>query len=146
MPGALEGIRIVDCTAMITGPFATQMLGDQGAEVIKVEPPGFGDIMRLLGTSRGGMSTLFALFNRNKRSIVVNLREEAGQEIVRELAAGADVFVQNFRPGVIDRLGLGEEALRAKHPELVYVSISAYGPTGPYARKPAYDHILQGIS
>ncbi len=146
MAGALEGIRIVDCTAMITGPFATQMLGDQGAEVIKVEPPGIGDIMRLLGTSRGGMSTFFALFNRSKRSIVVNLREEQGRDLVRELAAKADVFVQNCRPGGIDRLGLGEADLRADHPELVYTSISAYGPTGPYAGRPAYDHILQGIS
>ncbi|MBW2446043.1 MAG: CoA transferase [Deltaproteobacteria bacterium] len=144
MAGALEGIRIVDCTAMITGPFATQILGDQGAEVIKIEPPGFGDIMRLLGTARGGMSTFFALFNRSKRSIVVNLREERGQQLARDLAATADVFIQNFRPGVIDRLGLGEAELRAEHPELVYASISAYGPTGPDAGKPAFDHILQG--
>ncbi len=146
MSGPLEGIRIVDCTAMIAGPLATQLLGDQGAEVIKVEPPGFGDVMRLLGTSRGGMSTLFALLNRSKRSLVVNLREERGRQLVRDLAAGADVFVQNFRPGVIDRLGLGEPALRAEHPELVYVSISAYGPEGPASQKPAFDHILQGIS
>ncbi|MCG8589083.1 MAG: CoA transferase [Proteobacteria bacterium] len=146
MAGPFEGIRIVDCTAMLTGPFATQILGDQGADVIKVEPLGIGDIMRLFGTERGGMSTLFALFNRSKRSIAVNLREERGQELVRKLVADADVFIQNFRPGVIDRLGLGAAALRADHPELVYVSISAYGPTGPASGKPAYDHILQGVS
>ncbi len=146
MAGPLEGFKIVDLTAMITGPLATMMLADQGAEVVKVEPPGFGDIMRYLSTQRGGMSTFFALCNRSKRSIVVNLREERGREIVRELVRGADVFVQNFRPGVAERLGLGEPVLRADHPELVYVSISAFGHEGPYAGKPAYDHIIQGLS
>ncbi|HZO10381.1 MAG TPA: CoA transferase [Myxococcota bacterium] len=146
MSGPLDGYRIVDLTAMITGPLATMILGDQGAEIVKVEPPGGGDVMRHLGTQRGGVSTLFAACNRSKRSIVVNLREETGRALVRDLAARADVFVQNFRPGVIERLGLAEPVLRARHPGLVYVSLSAFGSDGPYARRPAYDHILQALT
>ena len=146
MPGPLDGYRVVDLTAMITGPLATMLLADQGADVVKVEPPGGGDVMRYLSTMRGGMSTMFAACNRSKRSIVVNLREEAGREVVRELAARADVFIQNFRPGVIERLGLSEPVLRARHAGLVYVSLSAFGTEGPYAHRPAYDHILQALT
>jgi len=145
MPGPLEGYKIIDLTAIVAGPFATMMLADQGADVIKVEPPGLGDVMRFLGTSRGGMSVLWASCNRSKRSIVINLREERGRAILLDLVAGADVFVHNFRPGVIERLGVDEPRLRRVRPDLVYVSISAFGPTGPYANKPAYDHIIQGI-
>ncbi|MGI9589980.1 MAG: CaiB/BaiF CoA transferase family protein, partial [Myxococcota bacterium] len=146
MQGPLAGYRVVDLTAMITGPQTTVILADQGADVVKVEPPGLGDVMRHLGTQRGGMSALFAGFNRNKRSVVVNLREDAGRKIVRRLAAEADVFVQNFRPGVIERLGLDEAMLRETRPELVYVSISAFGWEGPMSRRPAYDHIIQGMT
>jgi crotonobetainyl-CoA:carnitine CoA-transferase CaiB-like acyl-CoA transferase len=146
MPGPLEGYRIIDLTAFATGPLATMMLADQGADVIKVEPPGIGDVMRFLGTGRGGMCTLWANCNRSKRSIVLNLREERGRDILRELVAGADVFVQNFRPRVVERLGIDEPALRRLRPELIYVSISAFGPSGPYAEKPAYDAIIQGIA
>jgi crotonobetainyl-CoA:carnitine CoA-transferase CaiB-like acyl-CoA transferase len=122
------------------------MLADQGAEVVKIEPPGIGDVMRVLSTQRGGMSALFAHFNRNKRSVVLNLRDERGREILKQLVADADVFVQNFRPGVIERLGLGEEVLRALRPDLIYVSLNAFGETGPFASRPAYDHILQGMT
>ncbi len=121
MSGALEGIKIVDLTAMITGPYATMILADQGADVVKIEPPGIGDIMRFLGSHRAGMTALFASCNRSKKSVVVNLREEAGKEIVRELVRDADVFIQNFRHGVIDRMGLGEEVLRTDNPDLIYV-------------------------
>ncbi len=145
MPGALDGIKILDLTAMITGPMATMILADQGAEVIKVEPPGIGDVMRYLGSGSRGMSAMYASCNRNKRSIVLNLASDEAKEIVHELAAEADVFVQNFRPGVIERLGMGEEVLRAKHPELVYVSLNAFGEEGPYSKRPAFDHILQGM-
>jgi len=145
VPGPLEGYRIIDLTAIATGPFATMMLADQGADVIKVEPPGIGDVMRYLGTSRGGVSALWVNCNRSKRSIALNLREEAGRGILLDLVAGADVFVQNFRPGVVERLGIDEPELRRVRPELIYTSISAFGPTGPYARRPAYDHIVQGI-
>jgi crotonobetainyl-CoA:carnitine CoA-transferase CaiB-like acyl-CoA transferase len=146
MPGALDGTRVVDLTAMITGPLATMILADQGAQVVKVEPPGIGDVMRYIGSQRGGISSLFASCNRSKRSLVVNLKEEAGRAIVRELALGADVFIQNFRQGVIERLGLGESDLRAQHPELIYVSLTAFGQKGPFAGRPAYDHILQGMT
>jgi crotonobetainyl-CoA:carnitine CoA-transferase CaiB-like acyl-CoA transferase len=146
MPGPLEGYRIIDLTAIATGPFATMMLADQGADVIKVEPPGLGDVMRYLGTSRGGVSALWVNCNRSKRSIALNLREEAGRRVLLDLVAGADVFVQNFRPGVTARLGIDEPELRRVQPELIYASISAFGSAGPYAARPAYDHIIQGIS
>jgi crotonobetainyl-CoA:carnitine CoA-transferase CaiB-like acyl-CoA transferase len=146
MPGPLHGFRVIDCTTTVTGPFASMILGDQGADVIKIEAPGIGDVVRLLGTARGGISALFALLNRSKRSVVLNLREERGRDLLRRLVGGADVFLQNFRPGVVERLGIDEPSLRKVREDLIYVSISAFGPEGPYAHKPAYDHILQGIS
>ncbi len=146
MSGPLAGVKVVDCSAYITGPFATMMLADQGAEVLKVEPIGIGDVMRHLGTSRGGISTIFAGCNRSKRSLALDLRDERGLEILKRLVAEADVFVQNFRPGVADRLGFGEEALRGVRPDLIYVSISAFGPRGPWSGKPAFDHVLQAAA
>jgi crotonobetainyl-CoA:carnitine CoA-transferase CaiB-like acyl-CoA transferase len=146
MPGPLTGFRIVDCTAMITGPLATMILADQGAEVIKIEPPGIGDVMRQIATQRGGMSAFFAGCNRSKRSLVLDLRAEHGRALAKRLVAGADVFVQNFRPGVVERLGIDEPTLRTLRPDLVYVSLSAFGETGPFAMRPAYDHIVQGMS
>ena len=146
MPGALDGFRIIDTTAMLTGPLATMILADQGAEVVKVEPPGLGDVVRYVGTARGGMSAFFAGCNRGKRSVVLNLREERGREVLGKLVAGADVFVQNFRPGVVERLGIDEPALRALCPDLIYVSINAFGEAGPYANKPAFDHVIQGLT
>ena len=146
MSGPLDGYRVIDCTTTITGPFAAMILGDQGADVIKIEAPGIGDVVRLLGTARGGISALFALLNRSKRSVVLNLREERGRDLLRQLVSGADVFIQNFRPGVVERLGIDEPSLRKIRGDLIYVSISAFGPRGPYAHKPAYDHMLQGIA
>jgi crotonobetainyl-CoA:carnitine CoA-transferase CaiB-like acyl-CoA transferase len=146
MAGALAGIRILDLTAMITGPMATMILADQGAEVVKIEPPGIGDVMRYLGSNSNGISAMYASCNRNKQSVVVNLATDEGKALIKELAADADVFIQNFRPGVIERLGLGEEVLRADHPELIYVSLNAFGETGPYKDRPAFDHILQGLT
>src|SRR5262247_3992812 len=113
----LAGIRIVDCSAVLSGPLATTLLADQGADVIKVEPPGAGDVLRAVGSSRGGMSGLFHVVNRGKRSIALNLASEEGRELLRELVARADVFVQNFRPGVVERMGLGFEALSRRSPE-----------------------------
>jgi crotonobetainyl-CoA:carnitine CoA-transferase CaiB-like acyl-CoA transferase len=146
MPGALDGVKIVDLTAMITGPMATMLLADQGADVVKIEPPGAGDFFRYVGTHRGGIGAAFASVNRSKRSVIVNLREEAGKHLVRELVADADVFIQNFRHGVIDRLDLGESVLRADHPELIYVSLNAFGDKGPFSDRGAFDHILQGMT
>jgi crotonobetainyl-CoA:carnitine CoA-transferase CaiB-like acyl-CoA transferase len=146
MPGPLDGIRIVDASAYITGPMATMLLADQGAQVVKVEPPGLGDVMRHLGTARGGISTLFAGCNRSKRSLALDLRDERGGDLLKQLVARADVFVQNFRPGVVKRLGLDEPQLREVRPDLVYVSISAFGAQGPWSDKPAFDHVIQATS
>ncbi|MCZ6569025.1 MAG: CaiB/BaiF CoA-transferase family protein [Deltaproteobacteria bacterium] len=146
MAGPLEGIRVIDLTSMVSGPMATCVLGDQGAEVVKVEIPGTGDLIRHIGCARGGLSAIFTTLNRNKRSIVLNLRQPHGRELLHKLLAGADVLVQNFRPGVMHALGFGEAELRPRYPDLVYVSISGFGETGPYARRRVYDIIIQAIS
>ena len=146
MAGPFDGIRIVDLSAVISGPLATMMLADQGADVIKVEPPETGDISRIGLFERRGMSAFFANANRGKRSIALDLRLEKGREVVREMTRGADVFVQNFRPGAVERLGLGERDLRALNPELIYVTISGYGDSGPYRDRRVYDPIIQGLS
>jgi crotonobetainyl-CoA:carnitine CoA-transferase CaiB-like acyl-CoA transferase len=146
MPGPLHGYRIVDLTSNVAGPLATMILADQGADVIKVEAPDGGDHTRAGGNRRGGFSASFLNNNRNKRSIVLDLKTAGGREVLLRLAVGADVFVQNFRPGVAERLGVGEEAVRAVSPEIVYVSISGFGERGPYAEKPAYDPVIQGFS
>ncbi|SEO68519.1 CaiB/BaiF CoA transferase family protein [Aquisalimonas asiatica] len=144
--GPLAGIRVVDLTAMVSGPLATMILADQGAEVIKVENPAGGDYTRLAANQRNGFSASFLNNNRNKRSLTLNLKSEAGLAAVRQLVAGADVFIQNFRPGVIERMGLDEATLRASNPGLVYASISGFGDAGPYAAKPVYDPLVQALS
>jgi crotonobetainyl-CoA:carnitine CoA-transferase CaiB-like acyl-CoA transferase len=144
--GPLSGLRILDLSNMISGPLATMILGDQGADVIKVEVPGMGDPMRMFGAMRGGMSSTFVNLNRSKRSIVLDLRGEEGKEVLRRLIGRADVFVQNFRPGVMDRLGFGYEAVRALAPDVVYASISGFGDTGPFASRPVYDNVVQALS
>ena len=141
--GPLQGMRVLDLSIALTGPYAVALLGDQGAEVVKVERPGIGDIGRWVGVSVNGMSALFQMCNRGKRSIAVDVQTPAGRGIVRRLARDADVVVQNFRPGVVERLGLAYDDLRRENPELVYVSISGFGPTGPYASKGAYDTVIQ---
>ncbi|MEO0819058.1 MAG: CoA transferase [Pseudomonadota bacterium] len=146
MPGPLEGIRILDLTAMISGPTATMMLGDQGAEVIKVENPERGDHTRQVSTRRNGVSASFVNNNRNKRSVALNLKDPRGVEAFLRLARGVDVVVQNFRPGVAERIGVGEAAVRAVAPGVIYVSISGFGETGPYAQKPVYDPLVQSLS
>lgn len=146
MPGPLEGIRVVDLTTIYSGPICTSILGDQGADVVKVEAPE-GDLMRqLLASERNGVGGAFAMMNRNKRSIVVDLQTEKGKEVLRALVRDADVLVQNFRPGVMDRLGFSYEALRAVNPRIVYASISGVGEKGPYAKRRVYDAVIQAIS
>jgi crotonobetainyl-CoA:carnitine CoA-transferase CaiB-like acyl-CoA transferase len=146
MPGPLHGYRIVDLTSNVAGPLGTMILGDQGADVIKVEAPDGGDATRAGADRRGGFTASFLNNNRNKRSVVLDLKTTGGVKALMRLAAGADVFVQNFRPGVAERLGVGEEAVRAVSPKIVYVSISGFGERGPYAEKPAYDPVIQGFS
>src|SRR5207248_5429740 len=127
MPGPLNGYRIVDLTSNVSGPLATMILADQGAEVIKVEAPGGGDSTRAGANRRGGFTASFLNNNRNKRSIVLNLKDPAGLRALLRLAATADAFVQNYRPGVADRLGVGEAAIREVAPKIVYVSASGFG-------------------
>ncbi len=146
MVGPLEGYRIIDLTAMVSGPIATMMLAEQGADVVKVEPPGQGDLVRAIGPARAGISALFATSNRSKRSIAIDLKQAAGVELVKRLVSGADLFVQNFRPGTAERLGVGEAALRAVAPNLIYVSISGFGEKGPCAHQRVYDPIIQARS
>ncbi len=144
--GPLAGVRILDLSSVVSGPMAAVMLADQGADVIKIEPPGWGDGIRGLGASRNGLSAIFSLINRNKRSVGINLKHPEGQSLVRALAATADVILQNYRPGKMDRLGLGYEDLSADHPELIYASISGMGEIGPYAEQKVYDYVIQGMS
>ena len=146
MPGPLEGFRIVDLTSVISGPLATMILADQGADVIKVETPRGGDFTRASANRRGGFSASFVNNNRNKRSIALDLKNPKGYEALMAIVAGADVFIQNFRPGVVERIGIGEEAVRAARPDIVYVSISGFGHRGPLARRPVYDPLIQAIS
>ena len=143
--GPLAGIRILDLTSMVSGPMATMMLADQGAEVIKVEPPG-GEQMRFMGTAHDGVPAVFFSCNRGKRSLPLDLKSDGGRAVLWDLIRRADVIVQNFRPGTIERMGFGEAAVRAENPAIVYVSISGFGERGPYARKRVYDPVIQALS
>src|ERR1700754_2539226 len=146
MPGPLDGIRIIDLTSMISGPQATMILADQGADVIKVENPDAGDHTRAANNRRNGFSASFLNNNRNKRSIALDLKLPAARDALLHAIVTADVFIQNFRPGAVERMGLGEAAVRAVAPNIVYVSISGFGETGPYAQKPVYDPLIQAVS
>ena len=145
MPGAMDGVRILDLTTMVAGPVATMMLADQGADVIKVESP-HGDLMRHFSRGRNGMNPGFLSCNRNKRSLAVDLKSADGLLIIKRLMATAQVLVHNFRPGIAERIGLGEEAVRAIQRDIVYVSITGYGTKGPYAGQRAYDPVIQAMS
>ncbi|QOR37332.1 CoA transferase [Billgrantia diversa] len=144
--GSLEGIRVIDLTRVISGPFCTQVLGDHGAEVIKIEPPDRGDIVRSQGNIVNGFSWYFAQFNRNKRSLTLDLRSEEGKALLARLLEEADVLVENFRPGVMAKMGLDDETLRERYPRLVVGRINGFGSTGPYRDRPAYDFIAQAMS
>ena len=146
MAAPFAGIRVIDLTTVISGPLATMTLGDQGADIIKVEIPNGGDFSRHVATRRGGYSASFLNNNRNKRSITLDLKSDHGIEAMKTMAAQSDVFIQNFRPGVAERLGLGYEALSKLNPRLIYVSIAGFGHTGPLAQKPVYDPLIQAIS
>jgi crotonobetainyl-CoA:carnitine CoA-transferase CaiB-like acyl-CoA transferase len=146
MPGPLQGIKVLDLSAVISGPMACQVLADQGAEVIKIEPPVTGDITRLAAFRVGSISSIFAAVNRGKQSLVLDLRAEAGVEALLELTRDADVLVQNFRPGAVERMGIGPDAVHAINPALIYVSISGFGTSGPYRDWRVYDPIIQSLS
>jgi crotonobetainyl-CoA:carnitine CoA-transferase CaiB-like acyl-CoA transferase len=142
----LSGIRIVDLTRILAGPFCTGMLADMGADVVKVETPGIGDPLRGQGATRDGLSWYFAGFNRNKRSLSLNLRTEEGRAVLARLIQQSDVLVENFRPGVLAQMGFGEARLRQLKPDLVYCNISGFGTTGPYRDRPSFDFIAQAMS
>ena len=144
MSGPLDGIRVIDLTTVVSGPVCTAILADQGADVIKIEPPG-GDIARRTAGD-GEFTAMFVSCNRGKRSVALDLKQPAALEAIRRLIATADVLVQNFRPGTMERLGLGEPAMRTVNPGLIYVSISGVGDTGPYVKKRVYDPIIQSLS
>lgn len=144
--GPLHGVRILDLSAVVSGPMAAMVLADQGADVIKVEPPGWGDGIRFLGASRNGLSSIFSMINRNKRSLAINLKHPAGRAIICKLAETADVLLQNYRPGKMKTLGLDYESLKVINPNLVYASINGMGEVGPYAEQKVYDYVIQGIS
>ena len=146
MPGPLHGVRIVEMSVAVTGPLAVTLLVDQGADVVKVEEPGYGDQGRYVGVASGGISALFQMCNRGKRSIAVDCTDHRGRETVLDLCAAADVFVQNMRPGVIERLGLGYDTVSARNPDIVYLSLSGFGPDGPYAHRRVYDSVIQAQS
>jgi crotonobetainyl-CoA:carnitine CoA-transferase CaiB-like acyl-CoA transferase len=146
LEGALDTIRVIDFTQIAAGPLCTMLLADMGADVLKVEPPG-GDIGRTLGPPFiGGESAVFLSLNRNKRSVVIDLKTEVGRQQARSLIATADVLVESYRPGVADRLGIGFHDARAISPNLIYCSISAYGQSGPWSTKPGVDGVLQAVS
>lgn len=144
--GPLQGVRVLDFTRVLAGPSASLALADLGAEVIKIEPPGGGDDTRSFPPFRDGESHYYIAVNRGKKSIVVNLKSEAGVALAKELAAKCDVLVENYRPGVMERLGLGYEALSAINPRLIYCAISGFGMTGPLRDRPSFDIVLQAMS
>ena len=142
----LAGLKVVEMSTMITCSLAAMMMRSQGAEVVKVEPVLMGDPMRYVGSQKNGQSALFHNCNRGKRSLAIDLKNENGVEAVKRLAAGADVMLNNYRPGVMDKLGLGSDRLHAANPRLVNVAVTGFGTIGPMASRPAYDHVIQGIS
>ena len=145
-PLPLSGTRVVDLTRILAGPFCSVLLADMGAEVIKIEPPGEGDPIRQQGTIVNGLSWYFAQFNRNKKSVTLDLYADEGKAILARLLERADVLIENYRPGVLDRMGFGEVRLRALNPDLIVCGINGYGSTGPYAERPAFDFIAQAMS
>ena len=144
--GPLRGFRILDLSSVVSGPMAAVVLADQGADVIKIEPPGWGDGIRGLGASRNGLSAIYAMINRNKRSVAINLKVSAGRDLVLRLVKDADVLLQNYRPGKMASLGLDYDSLKSVNPDLIYASINGMGEVGPLAEQKVYDYVIQGIS
>jgi crotonobetainyl-CoA:carnitine CoA-transferase CaiB-like acyl-CoA transferase len=142
----MSGVKVLDLGAMIAGPVAATILSDQGADVIKLEPPGIGDVMRYLGASCNGISGLYHNSNRGKRSLALDLKSAQGIEVVLKLVENMDVVLHNFRPGVAERLGLGYEDVCAANPDIIYLSVCGFGDRGPYAQKAAYDNVIQAFA
>ncbi len=146
MSGPLTGVRVIDLASMMSGPWAADILGDQGADVIKVEVPGKGDHVRSLPNRSGDMSAMFVNVNRSKRSITLNLKSAEGVAVLERLVGGADIVVQNFRPGVVERLGIGYDELSRVNPRLIYLSMSGFGEVGPDSAQRVYDPLIQALT
>jgi crotonobetainyl-CoA:carnitine CoA-transferase CaiB-like acyl-CoA transferase len=146
MSGPLEGVRVLDLSQIVSGPFAAMMLADLGADVIKVEPIGGGDPIRMGAFSRGGIAAMYLNTNRGKKAMSVNTQTERGREVVLDLMARSDVVIQNMRPGVVDRIGIGYAQCRQRNPKAIYCSISGYGSAGPWAHRPVLDPVIQGVT
>ncbi|MCT4633183.1 MAG: CoA transferase [Firmicutes bacterium] len=142
---ALEGIKVLDLTRVLAGPYATMILADMGADVIKVEMPGKGDDSRHFGPYIGDESAYFMSINRNKKSMTLNLKEQKGKDILKELVKQVDVIVENYRPGTMEKLGLGYDVLKEINPKIIYAASSGFGHTGPYSKRPAYDGVVQAM-
>jgi len=146
MTGPLRGYRILELTSTVSGPMAAMLLADQGADVIKVEPPPGGDPARFMGSLRNGMGSMFAVLNRNKRSLALDLKDPADMAIFRQMARNADVLIENYRPGIVGKLGIDYETLSKDNPRLIYISISGYGQDGPYKNRRVYDPLIQATT
>ena len=144
MSGPFKGVRVLELTSTVSGPFAGMMLADQGAEVIKIEPPGIGDLARFMGTIKEGMGAMFSVLNRNKKCICLDFKNEEDLEVLKKLVSTADVLIENYRPGIVKKLGIDYETLVKINPDLIYCSISGYGQSGPYKEKKVYDPLIQG--
>ena len=144
MSGPYSGIRVLELTSTVSGPFAGMMLADQGAEVIKIEPPGIGDLARFMGTTKDGMGAMFSSLNRNKKCICLDFKNEEDLNVLKELVSTSDVLIENYRPGIVHKLGIDYESLCKIKPDLIYCSISGYGQSGPYKEKKVYDPLIQG--
>ena len=144
MSGPFKDVRVLELTSTVSGPFAGMMLADQGAEVIKIEPPGIGDLARFMGTIKDGMGAMFSTLNRNKKCICLDFKNEDDLHVLMNLVATADVLIENYRPGIVKKLGIDYDSLIEIKPDLIYCSISGYGQSGPYVEKKVYDPLIQG--
>ena len=144
MSGPYKSVRVLELTSTVSGPFAGMMLADQGADVIKIEPPGIGDLARFMGTIKDGMGAMFSTLNRNKKCICLDFKNEEDLEVLKKLVSTADVLIENYRPGIVKKLGIDYESLSKINPDLIYCSISGYGQSGPYKEKKVYDPLIQG--
>lgn len=144
--GPLEGIKIIDISTIVSGPLAASMLGDQGAEVIKIEPPYKGENARVMGPIKEGSGALFATVNRSKRSLAMDLKKEESKKIIYKLIESADIIIDNFRPGALDRLGLDFNSIKNFNPKIIQMSITGYGETGPYSKRRVYDPLIQATA
>jgi crotonobetainyl-CoA:carnitine CoA-transferase CaiB-like acyl-CoA transferase len=142
----LSGIRVIDLTRIIAGPFCTLLLGDMGAEIIKIEPPKEGDPLRAQGYIKDGLSWYYSSYNRNKKSVTLDLYTPEGKEILSSLISKSDVVVENFRPGVMDKMGFGYGKLKKLNEKIIYCGITGFGKSGPYKDRPAFDFIAQAMS